>query len=107
MRSLVDQYWTRESAGATRLGLAPDFVESLEGNWIAIELAPVAAVLRAGDSFGFLTTDRATHDLRAPFAFRVVEVNPAAIENPSLVRLSPTGAGWLLEVARRDVDAEV
>lgn len=95
---LQAQYWTRPEGELSRLGLQPDFAESLSGDWVGLELAPEGAVIRPGETFGFVTTDRATHDLRAPFGFRIVEVNQSAIENAPIVRLSPTGAGWLLNI---------
>lgn len=87
-----------EPASGRRLGLAPAEAESMQGDWVALELPPAGANIRSGETFGFVTTDRATHDLRAPFAFRVIEVNSRAIQNPAVARLSPTGEGWLLLV---------
>ena len=98
MSSLFDQYWFRGYGDATRLGLEPDFAQSLDGDWIALELPPVGEIFGAGETFGFITTDCATHDLRAPCALRILAVNRRAAENPDLARLSPMGEGWLLEV---------
>lgn len=95
---LTDRYWTRDADGRTRLGLNPHAAESLRGEWVALELpAPGRRVMR-GDTFGFVTTSAAVYDLRAPFTFRVLAVNEAAVVNPRLASLSPTGVGWLLEV---------
>ena len=98
MKRLVDQYWTRTHEGRTRLGLAPDFAESIEGDWVALDLPSPGALIRAGETFGFLTTDSATHDLRAPMTFRVASANEALASDAALARLSPTAQGWLLEI---------
>lgn len=90
--------WIRNEAESSRLGLRPECAEAIPGNWVGLEMLPLGSSLRAGDGFGFITTDRGTHDLRAPAAMRILEVNQQAIENPNLVKLSPTGLGWLMLV---------
>ncbi len=100
----AQQFWIAdpdnadESAAGRRLGLAPAEAESMQGDWVALELPRAGANIRSGETFGSVTTDRATHDLRAPFDFRVLEVNGRTVENPAIARLSPTGEGWLLLV---------
>jgi glycine cleavage system H lipoate-binding protein len=96
------KYWVKDMGETARLGLEPDFAESLEGDWVAVELAAEGTTVRIAESFGFITTHLRTYDLRAPFAFRIVSVNKPAIENPALVRLSPMGGGWLLEIRKID-----
>lgn len=94
----ADRYWTRQTDGATRLGLRPHVVEAFAGDWVALELPKPGAAFLPGDTFGFVTTSLSVYDLRAPMAFRVAAINEAAETNPRLVSLSPTGAGWLLEI---------
>jgi glycine cleavage system H lipoate-binding protein len=81
-----------------RMGLAVDAVERMPGPWVALELPPPGAHIRARDGFGFVTTGQTVHDLRAPAAFRVLAVNRRAVENPEIARLSPRVEGWLLEI---------
>lgn len=94
-------YWIEKAGNLARLGLDPDFAESMPGTWVALELPRPGAEFLPGDAFGFLTTSKNTYDLRAPVAFRVAAANPRAVENPELARLSPTGDGWLLEIDNR------
>ncbi len=98
MDRLESQYWLEEREDAWRLGFSGVFVDSVEGDWIALEISKIGEIVRRRDAFGFLTTDRATHDLRAPRPFRIVRINAQCLENPELARLSPMGDGWLLEV---------
>ncbi|GEM_PF-5015235 len=92
-------FWILPEEGGARLGFDPEWIEAAEERWVHLDLATPGATVRAGESFGFLTTARRTHDLRAPRDLRVLEVNPRVLENPQLARLSPTGQGWLLKVA--------
>ena len=107
MNKLIDQYWMKSEGAATRFGLSAEFVASVQGDWLALELPKPGELIRVRETFGFLTTDRATHDLRAPCAFRVIEVNPKPIENAELARLSPHGEGWLLEIEAIESQAGV
>ena len=59
----------------------------------------------SGGPGGMLTTDRASHDLRAPCSMRIAEVNARALEDPALARLSPTGEGWLIEIQAIETSA--
>ena len=107
MSKISDPYVFEERGGVVRLSLSPEFAESLEGDWVGLELPPPGANIRAGETFGFVTTDRETHDLKAPRGFRVVEVNAAVVQNAPLARLSPLGVGWLLEVGFLDASETV
>lgn len=95
--------------GRSRLGLEPEFAESLGDRWVGLELPPVGARFRRGETFGFVHCADATHDLRAPRDLVVSAVNPRAIAHPGLARLSPTGDGWLVEIeteAPRSLESE-
>ncbi len=105
MQNLEEQYWFRTGERGIRVGLSAEFVQAIEGDWLALELAKPGVVVRAGESFGFITTDRASHDLRAPNEFRVIEVNRRSVANPQLTHLSPLAEGWLFEVQPAVTDA--
>lgn len=96
-------FWMRAEGDGLKLGLNPDYAESIAGNWVGLELLPAGTSLRAGEGFGFITTDRGTHDLRAPVGMRILEVNRQATENPNIAKLSPTGLGWLIIAGGLDV----
>ncbi len=96
--TLMERYWFSSAEGRTRVGLSVEFAQTLAGDWVALELAKIGSTIRPRETFGFITTDRATHDLRAPRGFRIVEINCRVTENPQVARLSPLGEGWLLEI---------
>ena len=99
---MLDQFWVETEGSQWRLGLRAEFVETIEGDWVALDLPAIGDVLRAEEAFGFLSTDEAAYDLRAPCPFRVVRVNLNCVRNPEIVRLSPQGEGWLLEIEGPD-----
>ena len=95
-----DPFWLEDLArpGCARMGLRESFLETLAEECVGLELAPVGSRLVRGDAFGFLHTGSRTHDLRAPFDLEILALNPAALADPGIVRLSPYGRGWLAEV---------
>lgn len=105
MTRLLDQYHFESHDGLTRLMLAPAFAEGLQGDFLSIELPCPGENVMTREGFGQITTSVCTYDLRAAFAFRVLRVNERVRAHPELIRLSPTGEGWLLEVEGLDQHA--
>lgn len=97
--------WSTSREGVTRLGVDPGFAEETMGDWVGLELQPVGAGLRQGDTFGSIITSSHSYDLKAPFGFEIVKINDEAVADPRIVRQSPAFAGWLIEVRVRDKSA--
>lgn len=53
---------------------------------------------------GELDTDEGPLNLYSPIEGRVVEINAAVVENPSLLTEDPYGDGWLFRVEANDPD---
>ena len=99
MARIVENFWLSQTdeISVTRLGLAPEFVESVPGDWVGFDLPRVGEVFKPGEGFAFVTTDRGHVDLRAPVAMRVVRVNERLRANAGLAALSPMHEGWVVE----------
>jgi glycine cleavage system H protein len=67
-----------------------------------VELPEVGAVVTSGEVCGELESTKSVSDLYAPVSGEVVEVNPAAVADPSLINNDPYGGGWLFKVAVTD-----
>jgi len=93
-----ENFWLNPEGRTTRLGLSAEFTQSLAEDWVQVELPAPGATFQKGDSFGFVQTSGATHDMRAPRGFKVLTVNPRALADAQVVRLSPLGEGWLLQI---------
>jgi glycine cleavage system H protein len=93
-------FWIEEQAGEdrARIGLTEDFLEGLESEPVALELASPGSRLERGATLGFLHTGTGTIDLTLPFAIEIVAINEEALADPLLVRRSPYGRGWLAQV---------
>jgi glycine cleavage system H protein len=87
----------RERKKLTRVGL-DEFGAALLGKLERIELPKPGTWVRQGQkAFSFFRNGEMTEVL-SPTEGEVVEVNPEVMQDPSLLRKDPYGAGWLLMV---------
>lgn len=107
MREMIGNFWLNETEtpGVMRLGFTPEFAESVPGDWVSLDLPKAGDVFEPEEGFAFLTTHRATIDLRAPVPMRITQTNDRVRTNPGIIRLSPTHEGWIVEFENPDATA--
>lgn len=66
------------------------------GDIVYLELPPVGTQIVAGTVCGEIESTKSVSELFSPVSGTVVEVNQAAIDDPSLVNSDPYGDGWLV-----------
>ena len=67
------------------------------GDIVFLELPQVGTELTAGGACGEIESTKSVSELFSPVAGTVVEINQAAVDDPSLVNSDPYGAGWLVK----------
>ncbi len=77
-----------------RVGLT-DYGQDLLGEVEFVELPEPGSRLTAGDLMAEIEARKATSELYAPLAGRVVAVNGLLAERPEAVNTDPYGDGWL------------
>lgn len=101
-----DQTWARllpngtARVGITALGL------KASGDIYMCRPKPVGSELVQGRSMGVVELSKSVVSVKSPLSGSVTRVNEALEERPELVHRSPYEAGWLLELAPSDLDAE-
>jgi glycine cleavage system H protein len=93
--------WAPGTQEPVAVGITSYAAESL-GDIVFVELPEVGAVVTSGEVCGELESTKSVSDLYAPVSGEVVEVNPAAVADPSLINNDPYGGGWLFKVAVTD-----
>ena len=93
--------WAPGTQEPVSIGITSYAAESL-GDIVFVELPEVGAVVTSGEVCGELESTKSVSDLYAPVSGEVVEVNPAAVADPSLINNDPYGGGWLFKVAVTD-----
>ncbi len=75
-----------------------DYAADQLGDVVFVELPAVGSTLTAGAVCGEIESTKSVGELYAPLDGTVVEINDAAVEDPSIVNSDAFGAGWLIKV---------
>ena len=92
----VEHEWLDDGAPAT-VGITGIAADAL-GDIVYLELPAVGEEINAGAVVGEIESTKSVSELYSPVSGTVVEINQAAVEDPSVVNSDPYGQGWLLKV---------
>lgn len=92
----AEHEWLEDGTPST-VGITAQAAEAL-GDIVYLELPAVGSSVEAGAVVGEIESTKSVSELFSPVSGTVVEVNQAAVDDPSLVNSEPYGAGWLLKV---------
>lgn len=96
LRYSAEHEWIDESTPA-RIGISQVAADAL-GDVVYVDLPAVGDALIAGTTCGEVESTKSVSDLYSPVSGTVVEINQAAIDDPSLLNSDPYNAGWLFTV---------
>jgi glycine cleavage system H protein len=91
----AEHEWIDVEAG--RIGITANAAEAL-GDIVYLELPTVGSEITAGAVVGEVESTKSVSELFSPVSGTVVDVNQAAVDEPSVVNQDPYGAGWLFTV---------
>lgn len=97
LRYSAEHEWIDDASPAT-VGISLVAADAL-GDVVFIELPEVGTALTAGEVCGEIESTKSVSELFSPVTGEIVEINDAAVDDPSLVNSDPYGAGWLFKVA--------
>ncbi len=89
--------WVRVEGNNAIIGIT-DYAQDALGDIVFIELPIIGDDCTQMDQVGVIESVKTVSNLYIPVSGRVVEVNEAALENPSIVNSSPYDEGWLLKL---------
>ena len=92
----AEHEWVDAASPAT-VGITAVAAEAL-GDIVFLELPAVGTEVEAGAVVGEIESTKSVSELFSPVTGTVVEVNDAAVDDPSVVGTDPYGEGWLLRV---------
>ena len=92
----VEHEWLDDGAPAT-VGITGIAADAL-GDIVYLELPAVGEEITAGAVVGEIESTKSVSELFSPVSGTVVEINQAAVDDPSVVNSDPFGQGWLLKV---------
>ena len=92
----AEHEWVDDASPAT-IGITSVAADAL-GDIVFVELPAVGSDVDAGAVVGEIESTKSVSDLYSPVSGTVVEVNQAAVDDPSVVNSDPYGDGWLFRV---------
>lgn len=95
--------WARREGPTAVVGIS-DYAQAQLGDVVYVELPEVGEEYRRGDSIGVVESVKATSDIYAPLSGKVVEINQALMDDPSIVNRDPYGEGWMVRLELADPD---
>jgi glycine cleavage system H protein len=101
VRYTAEHEWVAVEEGLATIGIT-DHAQRALGDLVFVQLPEVGSSLARGAVAAVVESVKAASDIFAPLAGRVLEVNPAAVSDPSLVNSDPMGAGWLFKMELSD-----
>ncbi|MGP6171592.1 glycine cleavage system protein GcvH [Microbacterium sp. A196] len=90
--------WLHIEGTTATIGIT-DYAADKLGDVVFVELPQVGLDLTTGAVIGEIESTKSVGELYAPVIGRVIEVNDAVVDDPSLVNAEPFGGGWLIKVA--------
>jgi len=87
---------------AATIGITHHAQEAL-GDVVFVDLPKVGSTFKKGDVAGVVESVKAAADLYMPVSGKVVEVNEALRDDPSLANTDPMGRGWFFKVQLTDM----
>lgn len=99
MKFTKDHEWIRPEGDAdiVTVGITQYAADEL-GELVFIELPDVGASFEMGGEAATVESVKAASEVYAPVSGEIVEVNPAIVEDPTVVSSDPTGAGWFFKI---------
>ena len=101
-RYTEDHEWV-STAAPFRVGIS-DFAQDQLGAIVFVEFPDVGATFSKGDECGTLESTKSVSPLMMPVDCKVIAVNEAINDDPSLVNSDPYGEGWIVEVELTNPD---
>ena len=93
--------WILVNGNVATVGITHHAQDAL-GDVVFVELPEVGSSFAQKDVAGVVESVKAASDVYAPVSGKVIEVNTAIVDNPSLVNEDPYGKGWFFKVKMSD-----
>jgi glycine cleavage system H protein len=97
-----DHEWVRIDSGNVAYVGITDFAQGELGELVYIEVETVGETVEANAIFGTVEAVKTTSDLFMPLTGKVLEFNPAVVDNPSLINEDAYGKGWIIKIEIAD-----
>ncbi len=95
LRYAESHEWVRLEGDTIVVGIS-DYAQKSLGDIVYVELPEVGEQYDRGQAFGVVESVKATSDIYAPMAGKVLAVNEELQSDPAVVNTDPYGGGWIV-----------
>jgi glycine cleavage system H protein len=93
--------WVRVEGDTATVGVS-DYARTQLGDIVYVELPAAGTKVSQMKPFGTIEAVKAVSDLYAPVSGDVVEINEDISGDPTLIKNSPYGDGWMIRIKMSD-----
>lgn len=93
----AEHEWVALDGDIATVGIT-DYAADKLGDVVYVDLPAAGSAVTAGQVCGEIESTKSVGELYAPLDGTVVEVNEAAVDDPSLVNSDAFGDGWLVKL---------
>lgn len=104
IRYTQDHEWISLDGDIATIGITDHAQEAL-GDIVFVELPEVERAVVAGEACAVVESVKAASDIYAPLAGKIVEVNPAIVDDPALVNGDPMDGAWFFRMELDEPEA--
>lgn len=89
--------WVRLNGDTATVGIT-DHAQHELTDVVFVELPAVGRIVKAGEGCAVVESVKTASDIYSPVSGTVSEINPAVVNDPSLVNTAPYGEGWFYKL---------
>jgi len=89
--------WVRVSGDTAIVGIT-DHAQHELTDIVFVELPAVGRKVKVGEACAVVESVKTASDVYSPVSGEIIEVNPAAVDNPALVNSEPHTGGWFYKI---------
>jgi len=93
--------WVKVDGDIATVGIT-DYAQNQLGDIVYIELEPAGTKVKQMSPMGTIEAVKAVSDMYAPVTGEIAEVNDAVATDPSVIKSSPYGDGWMVKIKMED-----
>ena len=91
-----DHEWAQQKGKSVMMGIT-DFAQSALGDVTYVQLPEIGKTFKRGEIIGSVESVKAVSDIYAPISGKILGINEAVVNDPSILNQDPYGKAWLLE----------
>jgi glycine cleavage system H protein len=101
-RYTKDHEWIKVEGSFGTIGIT-DYAQHELGDVVFVELPPVGANVKAGQSFGTVESVKAVSEIFSPVSGEVTEKNQVLADSPEKINQDPHSSAWLVKIHLADL----